>query len=158
MAKLPIPESIRDLPQPVLPGLIKPRAIQIQALAETVQTLCADVLPDGALTPLGAHSIGHCLATLRRELDAISETMRLKIQSLDCAQAIARYLGRAGKTEAALYRQLNRRGFSAADMQAAITAMIERGQLLRLPDPDRTTTKGPKPHRIYWRQLKEATA
>ena len=158
MATHPIPESIRDLPQPVMPELIRPRLDQIAALTETAQTLCVDRQPSGALTPIAAHSIGHVLAALRAELDAISEAMRLKIVSLDAVQAIARHLGREGSTESALYKCLNRAGFTAADMRAAVLAMLERGKLVRLPDTNRITTKGPTPHRLFWRQTKGPNA
>ena len=159
MATHPIPDAVRDLPQPVLPELIRPRLDQLLALAETAQVMCAtDRQPDGALTPIAARSLGHILAALRVELDAVCETMRLKITSLDCVQAIARELGREGMTEAALYRRLNRRGFHADDMRAAVLALIERGGLVRIPDADATGKRGPKPHRLFWRQTKEPNA
>lgn len=159
MATPPIHSSAFDTAQPVLPALIRPRLDQVAALAETAQTLClsAHLLPDGALTPVAAKAIGELVAAMRTELDAVSEAMRLKIVTLDCVAMIARLLRHEGMSESALYQRLARRGFSAADMRAAILAGIERGSFVRLPDPSATGKRGPTPHRLYWRQSKEST-
>jgi hypothetical protein len=79
--------------------------------------------------------------------------MRIKIVTLDCAATIARVLGRAGMSESALSQRLHNRGFNAADMRAALTAMIVGGKLLRYARP--TGKPGPTPHHIYWRETKE---
>ena len=145
----PIPQHVKDAPQPVMPALITPRLDEIITQTNAGLMVCRDTLPDGAITPLAARAMATFLDTIQRDIDAIREAMRLKVQSLDCAATIVGSLPAGGISETALHKRLGRRGFTRAEMRAAITTLSERGLIVRIPDPERPGGKrGPRPMRI----------
>jgi hypothetical protein len=80
MASIPIPASVRALPQPIRADLLIPRVDEISTRAAVIRSLCRDRLPDGiCIAPTAAVAIGLMLDAIRAELDAMCEAMRVKI-------------------------------------------------------------------------------
>jgi hypothetical protein len=142
-------------PSPVLARLIRPHLAAILPLLQAADTASLATEANERLTDEATRTIAACPRQVVDHASMALETMRLKIKRLDCVMALQTAIPRDGISESALYQRQYKHGFRAPDIRPALTALIERGELVRVPiDPD-STKRGPKACRIVWRYPKE---